>query len=83
MFNKTVGTLYVFDYYSSTTQQHIRKFSEMLEWDRIIYLYKRSDGVLEKMRYYLGSNGYFKPYKHEWVILYDHDFSMEITTKWD
>lgn len=83
IFNKTVGTLYVFTYYSVTTAQHIAKFANMLEWDRIAYLYKRSDGVLEKSRDVLGSIRYFKPSKNEWSNLYDYDFSMEITSLWD
>lgn len=83
IFNKCVGTLYVFDYYSATTQQHISKFANMLDLDRITYLYMRSDGILEKKRYCLGNSGRFKPSKEAWKSLYEHDFSMEITTRWD
>ena len=83
IFNKNVGTLYVFDYYSATTQQHICKFAKMLDWDRITYLYERSDGVLEKTLSYASEVLNFKPTKEEWKNLHDYDFSTEITTRWD
>lgn len=83
IFNKRVGTLYVFNYYSATTVQHINKFADMLNWDRITYLYKRTDGVLEKRRNYLDwSIDYLKPFKKEWENLVKYDFSMAITYKW-
>lgn len=83
IFNKTVGSLYVFDYYSATTQQHISKFANMLDWDRIVYLYKRSDGILEKRVNSLGRVEGFKPPKFAWEALVKYDFSMEITNRWD
>lgn len=84
IYNKIVGTLYVLDYYSATTQQHISKFANMLGWDRIAYLYKRSDGVLEKRYNCLdGTYDYLKPFKKTWENLVKYDFSMEITNRWD
>ena len=84
IYNKTVGTLYVFDYYSATTVQHINKFARLLEWDRITYLYKRSDGILEiSTGRHRCDEAFFKPSKVEWENLYRFDFSMEITSKWD
>lgn len=84
IYNKKNGSLYVFGFYSNTTQQHIRKFSELLDWDRIVYLYKRSDNVLEKTGDYINKSfGVFKPTKYEWENLIKFDFSMEITNKWD
>lgn len=83
IFNKTVGTLYVLDYYSATTQQHISKFAKTLDWDRITYLYKRSDNVLEKGIDPKGRVVGFKYPKSSWEILYKFDFSMEITNRWD
>lgn len=83
IYNKTVGSLYVFDYYSVTTQSHISKFVHMLDWDRIVYLYKRSDNVLER---YLGSNGMLKEYKVSGIARYKLetvDYSLEITNRWD
>ena len=44
------GTLYVFDYYSATTSQHISKFIKYIAPSRIVYLYDRSDRVLEYNR---------------------------------
>lgn len=83
IFNKNVGTLYVFTHYSVSTDNHIAWFADMLEWDRITYLYKRFDGVLEKSRDALGGIRCFKPSKNEWQKLYDYNFSMEITSLWD
>lgn len=84
IFNKTVGSLYVFDYYSATTQQHISKFAKMLDWDRISYLYKRSDSVIEKRYNCLdGTYDYLKPFKKSWENLVKYDFSMVITNRWD
>lgn len=84
IFNKVVGSLYVFDYYSATTQQHISKFAKMLDWDRISYLYKRSDSVIEKRYNFLdGTYDYLKPFKKSWENLVKYDFSMVITNRWD
>lgn len=40
---KSTGTLYVFDYYSATTAQHIAKFAKDYGAKDVYYLYKRSD----------------------------------------
>lgn len=82
IYNKMVGTIYVFDYFSNTTQQHIRKFSELLAWDRITYLYMRSDKVLEKSRC-CNKVDFYKPITNEWTNLFKHDFKMEITNRWN
>lgn len=67
IFNKRVGTFYVFNYYRATTVQHINKFADMLNWDRTTYLYKRSDRVLELRRNFLGwCIDHYKPSKEEW-----------------
>lgn len=83
IYNRIIGTLYVFDRYSATTAQHINKFARLFNWDRITYLYKRSDGILEisTSRHICGKA--FKPSKDEWENLYKFDFSMEITSRWD
>lgn len=48
IFSYSTGTLYVFDRYSVTTSQHIIKAAKLLPADRITYLYRRSDRVIEK-----------------------------------
>lgn len=73
IFNKRVGALYVFNYYSATTVQHIYKFADLLDWDRIVFLYKRSDNVLELTKDYM-QNRTMKPSKEEWQNLYRYDF---------
>ena len=47
IFSHETGTLYVFDYYSNTTCQHIRKAAKILNADRIVWLYRRSDNLIE------------------------------------
>ena len=48
VFYRPSSSLFVFDYYSATTYQHINKVAKLLKADRIVYLYRRSDGVIEK-----------------------------------
>lgn len=48
IFSYITGTLYVFDRYSVTTSQHIIKATQLLPVDRITYLYRRADRVIEK-----------------------------------
>lgn len=43
----SIGTLYVFDYYSRTTIQHIYKFANNKQVNRITWLYQRSDNIIE------------------------------------
>lgn len=47
IYNRRTGTLYVFDYYSATTIQHIYKAAKILNPMRITWLYRRSDGIIE------------------------------------
>lgn len=47
VYNRRVGTLYVFEHYSHTTTQHVWKFARMLDVARITWLYRRSDNVVE------------------------------------
>lgn len=47
IFSSRTGSMYVFDRYSQTTYQHIYKFAHDMEVDRIVWLYKRSDRVVE------------------------------------
>ena len=73
---KTTGTMYVFNFYSRTTTQHIHKAAKILDAMRFTYLYQRSDKYVEIAR-----NGYansFKPNKKEWQNIIDSDYSLEI-----
>lgn len=83
IFNKQVGSLYVFNYYSATTVRHICKFASMLEWDRIVYLYKRSDSVIEKFYNAYGQVKERKIGKNYWDTLLDCDFTVYVTNRWD
>lgn len=47
VFSARTGSMYVFDYYSTTTYKHIYKAFEQLEGDRIVWLYQRSDNIIE------------------------------------
>lgn len=47
VYSSRTGSCYVFDYYSTTTYHHIYKACEFLEADRIVWLYRRSDRILE------------------------------------
>lgn len=73
---KSTGTMYVFGFYSATTQQHIRKAADKLDVMRFTYLYQRSDKYVEIAR-----NGYansLKPTKKEWKNIIDSDYSLVI-----
>lgn len=83
IYHRKTGSLYVFNYYSATTSQHISKLAKKLRVFRIVYLYERSDGVIEKMMPGSSDELKYKPTKQEWKNLHDFDFSMEITSKWD
>ena len=73
---KTTGTMYVFDFYSHTTQQHIRKAAEKLDAMRFTYLYQRSDKYVEIARNDYANS--FRPNKKEWQNIIDYDYSLEI-----
>lgn len=73
---KTTGTMYVFDFYSHTTQQHIRKAAEKLDAMRFTYLYQRSDKYVEIARNDYANS--FRPNKKEWQNIIDSDYSLEI-----
>lgn len=80
--NKQNGSLYVLNYYSATTAQHIYKFANMLFWDRIVYLYYRRDRIAER---YVDEDKRIKDFKISkalWDNLIQNDFSMSITNRW-
>ena len=79
IYSKNTGTLYIFDYYSATTYQHIYKASKLLNADRITWLYKKSDNIIET-----GLNCFtntFKLTSKQWETQYDNDFSDYIENK--
>ena len=59
IYNRMTGTLFVFDYYSATTIQHIYKAAKILNPMRITWLYRRSDGIIE-----LALSSYANTYKY-------------------
>ena len=76
---KTTGTMYVFGFYSPTTQMHICKAAGILDPMRMTYLYQRSDKYIEIAR-----NGYansLRPTKKEWQNIIDSDYSLVIGEK--
>ena len=74
IFSRRTGTLYVFDYYSATTYQHIYKFAKVMSADRITWLYERSDSVVTTNINYKD----FKATKQERKNLKETDYSIEI-----
>lgn len=73
---KLTGTMYVFDFYSATTQQHIRKAADILEPIRITYLYRRYNGFVEIARNSLVINYYAN--RKEWENIISSDYSLII-----
>lgn len=78
--NKSNATLYIFDYYSTTTYKHIHKAAKMLNAMRITWLYRRSDGIIE-----MGISPYANTYKYtriEYSQIENSDFIGFISNKW-
>lgn len=71
--------MYVFGFYSSTTQMHICKAANILEPRRMVYLYQRSDKFVEIGRTSTAFS--FKPTKKEWKNIIDSDYSLVIGEK--
>lgn len=67
--------LYVFDYYSTTTQQHIRKAAKKVYAEEIRYLYRRSDSAIILSSAYNGC-WIYKP--SDWRTILEHDWDMYI-----
>lgn len=76
---KTTGTMYVFGFYSATTQMHIHKAAEKLDVMRFTYLYRRSDKYVEIARD--GRANSLRPFKKEWQNIIDTDYSLVIGEK--
>ena len=74
--------LYVFDYYSNTTQQHIRKAAKILYALEIRYLYRRSDKIVLLSTAYNGF-GVYKPSNFEYILEHDWDMFIEDEISWN
>lgn len=73
---KSVATMYVFGFYSITTQQHIRKAADKLDAMRFTFLYQRTDKYVEIARSRYANS--FRPNKKEWNNIVASDYSLEI-----
>lgn len=73
--------LYVFDFYSHTTQQHIRKAVKLLGTLEIRYLYQRSDSVIVYLAQ--GNVNFVRktPKEREYII--DSDYDIYIENDWN
>lgn len=76
---KSTGTMYVFGFYSPTTQMHIRKAAEKLDVMRFTFLYQRSDKYVEIARDSRANS--LRPFKEEWQNIIDSDYSLVIGEK--
>lgn len=76
IYRADIGTLFVFDRYSTTTYQHIYKAAKLLDASWITWLYKRSDRVIETgLAYYTVIR---KLTRKEFEIVEANDFCTEI-----
>lgn len=76
IYNRKTATLFVFQYYSATTIQHVYKAAKILNAMRITWLYRRSDGIIE-----LALSTYVNTYKYtkrEYSIIEKNDFTSFI-----
>lgn len=78
IFSHETGTLYVFDKYSNTTCQHIHKVAKMLNADRIVWLYRRRDNLIE-LDCHTGEG--WKLTNADWNKVLECDFSSYIENK--
>lgn len=65
--HRRTNTLVVLDSYSNTTQKHVYAFSNRVNPTRILYCYRRSDGLLEK-----GINTYANDIKPTLALFNEH-----------
>lgn len=72
IYNRSTGTLFVFDYYSQATVKHVYKAAKALNAMRITWLYRRSDGIIE-LALSPSANTY-KYTKREYSIIEANDF---------
>lgn len=72
----------MFDYYSNTTQSHIRKAAKILYALEIRYLYRRSDKIVLLSTAYNGF-GVYKPSNFEYILEHDWDMFIEDEISWN
>lgn len=78
---KWTGTVFVFDYYSATTSQHIGKFTRLGNVNRVTYLYRRSDRMVE-VDYFDSTPHVWKLDKKNFNMLVECDYTQVIGTYW-
>lgn len=86
IYHPASGSLYVFDYYSATTNKHVWKFAQKIGAARIVWLYRRSDNIIETKR---GADGRYHYMGADWKLntreareLEANDYRGCITSKW-
>lgn len=78
VYMKNISTLYVFDYYSATTSQHVSKFIKIVNPIYVTYLYRRSDRVIERAYSKVNGVSEWKLKKSEYDLMKECDFSTYI-----
>ena len=79
VFTESTGTLYIFDYYSATTYQHIYKAAKILVADRITWLYRKSNRDIEtSLTCYANT---FKATAEQYDRLEESDWAIMIADK--
>lgn len=78
VYDRETGTLYLFDYYSNTTNKQFRKVAQLVHADRIVYLYKRPDKAIE---YDCNTGKLWKLTDADWNKVLECDFSTYIRDK--
>lgn len=74
-------TMYVFDFYTHTTQLHIRKAAKMLGAIEIRYLYQRSDNIIVHSSH--SGNILIKRTPKECKYIIKYDWMMYIEVDWN
>ena len=80
IYKPSTSTVFEFDYYSTTTSQHVRKFAKILGASRLTKLHKDSTRIIEQ-----GFSKYVNTYKlnaDEWKRVIDSDFVTYIPSNW-
>lgn len=78
---KCTGTVFVFDYYSATTSQHVGKFTRLRNVNRVTYLYRRSDRMVE-VDYFDSTPHVWKLDKKNFNMLVECDYAQVIGSYW-
>lgn len=81
IYNDKSHTMYVFDFYSHTSQQHIRKAAKIIGCVEIRYLYQRSDSNIICYPYGWRFIHRVLPSERKYIIKYD--WLMYIESEWN